>query len=80
MSGGAIDGSLTLSMDGVVARSMDFFEVSGPARDETGETHRRTNAFIHGWGKYPWMINFHEWGATNINHQPANKILVTTVQ
>ncbi len=59
-----INGSLTLSMDGV-ARSMDFFEVGGPARDETGETHRRTNAFIHGWGKYPWMINFHEWGATD---------------
>ena len=61
--GGAIDGSITSSMD-CVARSMEFFQVGGPARDETGETHRRTNALIHGWGKYPWMINFYEWGAT----------------
>ena len=63
--GGAIDGSITSSMD-CVARSMDFFQVGGPARDVTGEMHRRTNALIHGWGKYPWMRNFYEWGVTSI--------------
>ena len=63
--GGTIDGSITSSMDCVV-QSMDFFQVGGPARDETGETHRQTNALIHGWGKYPWMINFYEWGATHL--------------
>ena len=30
------------------SRSMDFFQVGGPARDETDETHRRSNAVIHG--------------------------------
>ncbi len=40
---------------------MDFFQVGGPARDETGEMHRRTNALIHGWGKYPWMRQLHPW-------------------
>ena len=45
--GGAIDGSIT--------QSMDFIPMCGPVRDETGETHQRSNALIHGWGKYPWM-------------------------
>ncbi len=63
--GGAIDGSITSSMD-CVARSMDFFQVGGSAPDETGEMHRRVNVLIHGWGKYPWMINFYVWGATHV--------------
>ncbi len=42
---------------------MDLFPIDGPLRDETGEMHRRTNALIHGWGKYTWMINLYEWVA-----------------
>ncbi len=56
--GGAIDDSVT--------SSIDFVPISGPVRDETGETYRRSNALIHGWGKYPWMINLHKWGATHV--------------
>ena len=28
--------------------SWKFFQIGGPARDETDETHRRSNALIHG--------------------------------
>ncbi len=77
-----------ITMSGVV-RSMDpqphpsilwrdpwiFFPVGGPVRDETGEMHRRTNALIHGWGKYPWMINFYEWGqgCNKYTHSSTNE-------
>ncbi len=49
---------------------MDFFPIGGPVRDETGEMHRRTNALIYGWGKYPWMINLYEWGAIATRRKP----------
>ena len=54
--GGAIDGSTNLSID--------FILFGGPVRDETGETHRRSRALIHGWREYSWIINLYEWGAT----------------
>ncbi len=50
---------------------MDFFQVGGPACDKTDEMHRRNNAPIPWWGKYPWMRRWHpgmrilhEWGAS----------------
>ncbi len=52
---------------------MDFFQVGGPTRDETDKTHRRSNALIHGWGKYPWMRIIHEC----ITYVPKPKILST---
>ncbi len=39
-------------MHGIDQLSMYFFQVGGPARDETDEMHRQSNALIHGWGKY----------------------------
>ncbi len=45
---------------------MDFIPIGGPARNETRETHRQNRALIHGWSEYPWMINLHEWGATQM--------------
>ncbi len=53
--GGAIDGSITSS-------------IGGPVRDETGETHRRSSALIHGWNEY--MINLYEWCATHLPPHP----------
>ena len=47
---------------------MEFILIGEETRDETGQMHPRMNALIHGWGKYPWMINLHEWGATTVAH------------
>ena len=41
----------------------DLVEFDGNPLHETGQMHPRMSALIHGWGKYPWMKNFHEWGA-----------------
>lgn len=38
----------------------------GKTRNEASQMHPQTKALIHGWGTYPWIINFHEWGATSL--------------
>ena len=40
-----------------------ILQIGGKTRDETGHMYPRMNALIHGWVKYPWIINLHEWGA-----------------
>ena len=55
-------------MHGLYSAIHGFFSDCWTARDETGEMNRQTNALIHGWGKYRWMINFYEWGATYAAH------------
>lgn len=39
---------------------MESILIRGEIRDATGQMHPRMNALIHAWGKYPWMINLHE--------------------
>ena len=52
------------AIDGSMSSSMELIPIRGKILHETGQMHPRMSALIHGWGKYPWMINFHGWGAT----------------
>ncbi len=52
------------AIHGLMRSCMEFIPIGGENRNETGQMHPQTNALIHGWDKYPWMINLHEWGAT----------------
>ena len=57
------------AIDGLISSSIELIPIREKTRDETGQMHPRMSALIHGWGKYPWMINFHGWGATYIGLQ-----------
>ncbi len=41
---------------------MESIPIRGKTRHETGKMYPRMSALIHGWGKHPWIINFHGWG------------------
>lgn len=51
-------------IDGSISSSLESIPIRGKTRDETGQMHPWMNVLIHEWAKYPWMINFHRWGAT----------------
>lgn len=44
---GAINGSLTLSINNV-AQSINFFMAGRPVHNEIGKTHQQINVFIYG--------------------------------
>ena len=56
-----------------------FFQSGGASLHDTGQMARRINPLIHRWNEFPWMINFHGWGATSPeDHYYYGKLLSGT--